>query len=304
MEAETAGAGPRAGARRAARPGGLRAAGGVPRGGAGHATSRCTTRRRADPQAWWLKQTAALDWFAEPTQALDDSEPALLQVVRRRQAERLLQLPRPPRRGGQRRPGRLPLARRGGRGARGHLRRPAPRRPAARQRAARPRRRGRRRRRHLPADDPRGRGGDARLRADRRPAQRRLRRLLARRGQGADAVLRREGADHRRRRPAQGQDGRDQARGRRVPRRGAVDRDRGRRPQHRRRGRDDRRPRRLLRRGDRGRRRRVPAGRARRREPAVHPLQLRLDREAEGDPPHDRRLPDRRSRGRTSTSST
>ena len=33
---------------------------------------------------------------------------------------------------------------------------------------------------------------------------------------------------------------RDQAGGRRVPRRGAVDRDRGRRPQHRRRGRDDR----------------------------------------------------------------
>ncbi len=28
-----------------------------------------------DPQAWWLQQTAALDWFAEPTQALDDSNP-------------------------------------------------------------------------------------------------------------------------------------------------------------------------------------------------------------------------------------
>ncbi len=28
-----------------------------------------------DPQAWWLEQTAALDWFAEPTEALDDSNP-------------------------------------------------------------------------------------------------------------------------------------------------------------------------------------------------------------------------------------
>ena len=38
-------------------------------------------------------------------------EPAVRQVVRRRQAQRLLQLPRPPRRGRQRRPRRLPLAR-------------------------------------------------------------------------------------------------------------------------------------------------------------------------------------------------
>ncbi len=26
-----------------------------------------------DPQAWWLEQTTALDWFAEPTQGVDDS---------------------------------------------------------------------------------------------------------------------------------------------------------------------------------------------------------------------------------------
>ena len=105
-------------------------------------------------------------------------------------------------------------------------------------------------------------------------------------------------------RPAQGQGGRDQAGGRRLPRRGAVDRDRGRRPQHRRRGRDDRGPRRLLRRGDRGRRRGVPAGRARRRAPALHPLHLGLDGEAEGDPAHHRRLPDRRRVDAQATSST
>ena len=41
------------------------------------------------------------------------------------------------------------------------------------------------------------------------------------RGQGADGVLRGQGADHRRRGPAQGQGGRDQAGRRRVPRRRA-----------------------------------------------------------------------------------
>ena len=55
----------------------------------------------------------------------------------------------------------------------------ARRRAALRQRAQGPRHRGRRRRRDLPADDPRGRRRDARLRAHRRGPQRRLRRLLA-----------------------------------------------------------------------------------------------------------------------------
>ena len=46
--------------------------------------------------------------------------------------------------------------------------------------------------------------------------------------------------------------------------------------------------------GDGGRRRRVPARADGRRGPALHPLHLGLDREAEGHPPHHRRLPDRR----------
>ena len=116
---------------------------------------------------------------------------------------------------GLRRPGRLPLARGGGRGARHHLRRPAPRRAALRQRAEGPGDRPGRRRRDLPADDPRGRRGHAGLRAHRRAAQRRVRRLLAGVGARAHGVLRRQGADHRRRRAAQGQDGADQAAGRR-----------------------------------------------------------------------------------------
>ena len=52
--------------------------------------------------------------------------------------------------------------------------------------------------------------------------------------------------------------------------------------------------RRLLRRDPRGRGRRVPGRAAGRRAPAVHPLHLRLDRQAQGHPAHDRRLPDRR----------
>ena len=64
------------------------------------------------------------------------------------------------------------------------------------------------------------------------------------------------------------------------------------------------RPRRLLRRGARGRRRGMRGRAARRRAPAVHPVHVGLDGEAEGHPAHDRRLPDSASRGPTSTSST
>ena len=69
-----------------------------------------------------------------------------------------------------------------------------------------------------------------------------------------------------------------------------------RRPPHRDRLPDARGARRLLRRADGGRRRRVPGRAAGRRAPALHPLHLGLDREAEGDPAHHRRLPDRRRR--------
>ncbi len=218
-------------------------------------------------------------------------QPAVRQVVRGRQAQRLLQLRRPPRRGRQRRPRGLPLARRGGRGARRHVRRPAPRRPALRQRAEGPRDRAGRRGRDLPADDPRGRRGDARLRADRRAAQRRLRRLLAGVGQGADGVLRGEGADHRRRRAPQGQDGADQAAGRRGDGRPRPPRDDHRRPAHQRRLLDAGGPRLLVAHRGGGRRRRVPGRAAGRRAPALHPLHERLDGQAEGHPAHHRRLP-------------
>ncbi len=57
--------------------------------------------------------------------------------------------------------------------------------------------------------------------------------------------------------------------------------------------RDDRGPRRLLRRGDRGRKRGLPRRAAGGRAPALHPLHLRIDGEAEGHPAHHRRLSDR-----------
>ena len=62
---------------------------------------------------------------------------------------------------------------------------------------------------------------------------------------------------------------------------------------------DGGRARRLLRRGDRGGVRRLPGRAVRRRAPAVRALHERLDREAEGHPAHDRRLPDGRRRGPT-----
>ena len=102
----------------------------------------------------------------------------------------------------------------------------ARRRAAARQRAEGARGAQGRRGRDLPADDPRGRRGDARLRPDRRAAQRDLRRLRARLGAGAARGVGREGPDHRGRRPAQGQDGRRQGRPRRGHRRPAGARDR------------------------------------------------------------------------------
>ena len=129
-----------------------------------------------------------------------------------------------------------------------------------------------RRGRDLPADDPRGRGGDAGLRPDRRDPQRRLRRLLGRVGPRADGIRRGQGAGHRRRRPAQGQDRADQGAGRRGDGRAGEPREDRRHPRHRDRLPDDRGPRRLLRRGLRGGRPGVPGGADGGRAPALHPL--------------------------------
>ena len=124
--------------------------------------------------------------------------------------------------------------------------------------------------RDLHADDPRAADRDARLRADRRAAHRRVRRVLRRGAVRADQRLRREGPDHRGRRLAARQEGRPQAPRRRGGR-GHAD--------------------------DRARHRRRPLRRRRAHGPAPRPLVARDRR-----PPAARCAP--RSRSRASTCST
>ncbi len=149
---------------------------------------------------------------------------------------------------------------------------------------------------HLHADGPRGRRRDARLHPDRRDPQRRLRRLQRQLGRRADGGLRRQGPDHGRRDDAARPADADEVGRRRDHRPAAGAGARDRRQPRRHRPADDRRPRPLLARPRRCRRRRVRAGADGLRGPALHPLHVGLDRGAEGDPAHDRRLPDRRQR--------
>ncbi len=247
----------------------------------------------ADPVGWWSEQARALDWFEEPTTALDDSNApfytwfkggtlnASYNCVDRHIDAGLGD--------------RVAFHWHGEEGEQRAITYAdlPPRRPAGRQRAEGSWRRQGRRRRDLPADDPRGRRRHARVCPHRGAAQRRLRRLLRRVGARTHGGLPRQGADHRRSRPPQGQDRAGQVHGRRGHGR---PRDAGvhlRGPQHRRGLSDGRRPRRLL--GRRAGRRRpgVPGRAPGRRAPAVHPVLLGLDRKAQGHPAHHRRLPDR-----------
>ena len=111
----------------------------------------------ADRLGFWAEQARAADLghALRPDPRLDDA--AVREVVRRRRAQRRLQLRRPARRGRQRRPRRHPLRGRARRHPHHHLRRAAARGQPGRQRADRPGVRQGRPRRHLPADDPRGR---------------------------------------------------------------------------------------------------------------------------------------------------
>ena len=220
-------------------------------------------------------------------------QPAVRPLVRRRHAQRRLQLPRPPRRGRQRRPGRVPLGGRARRHPHGHLRRAHRGGEARRERARCARRQAGRPRRHLHAAHPGGGHRDARGRPAGCRALGRVRRVQ--RGVSAQPHRRRpgEGRHHRRRRVAQGQGLPAQAdRGCGARRWRRIDRARARRPPRRERDRLDRRPRPLVaRRAGQGGRRARGRG-VRGREPAVHPLHLRHHREAQGHPAHQRRLPD------------
>jgi hypothetical protein len=162
-----------------------------------------------------------------------DVDPAVGDVVRGGNAERLLQLPGPPRRGRRGRQGRLPLGGRARRGAHDHLQGAARRGLPIRERPEVARCREGRSRGDLPRHGARAPRRDARLRPDRRAPLGRLRRLLRgvpprsdQRRRGEDRDHRRRWVPTRRRRPAEGQHRR---RGRRVPldrarRHGAPDR--------------------------------------------------------------------------------
>ena len=146
-------------------------------------------------------------------------------------------------------------------------------------------------RRHLPADDPRGRRRDAGLRAHRRPALGRVRGVLGRGPELPHPGRGVQGRHHRRRRlPARGPVG-PQAGGRRRPGQGHPGRARARGQAHRA-GRRLERPRRLVARGDRAGRRHPRGAGHGGRAPALHPLHLGHHGEAEGHLPHHRRLPD------------
>ena len=48
-------------------------------------------RSMADPEGFWGEAATAIDWDTPPATVLDDSQPALLPLVPRRPAQRLLQ---------------------------------------------------------------------------------------------------------------------------------------------------------------------------------------------------------------------
>ncbi len=219
----------------------------------------------------------------------------LREVVSGREAERGLQLRRPTRRRRERRQGRLLLGgRAGGRAPNDHLRRPAGRGGSSRERAQEARREEGHAGGDLHGDGSGGARGDARLRADRGSAHRRLRRLLLGRAGRPPERHGLRASDHAGRRAAQRRQGAAEGERRRgaggVAGREAL----GRPPAHRRQCRLERRPRPLVARAGRRRAHRrgvLPARADGLGGPALPALHERDDRQAEGHRPHHRRLP-------------
>ena len=151
----------------------------------------------ADPEAWWAEQAEALDWDKRWDIVLDESEAPFYKWFT----------------GGKLNASHNCLDRHveagngdrvafHWRGEEGEERDVTyadllPRRPAPGERAEGARDRQGRRGGDLPADDPRGGGGHAGVRADRGAPQRGVRGLLTGQREGADGVLGGQGADHR-----------------------------------------------------------------------------------------------------------
>ena len=201
----------------------------------------------ADFEGFWARQADALDWFEEWHTVLEWDLPFAKWFVGGK-LNVVVQLPRPPRRQRSRRPGRVPLGGRTRRHPHDHVRASCSPTSAAsptRSRASASQR-GDRVCIYL-GDGARAADGAARVRADRRAALRRVRRVLVGLVARSHPGRRGQGRRHRRRRvaarpgrPAQAD---DRHRGRGVP----VDREGARAPAHRAGRRpDDERPRRLV----------------------------------------------------------
>src|SRR6266508_4361441 len=85
-------------------------------------------QKAEDYEGFWGEQAEALHWAEKWDTVLDQSDPPFFKWGSPA-GRSTSPMCRSPRRGGQRRPRRVPLARRGGRGARHHVRGPASRRP-------------------------------------------------------------------------------------------------------------------------------------------------------------------------------
>ena len=152
---------------------------------------------RADPEGFWMEAAQAIAWDRAPTRARHGGE-GRSGLVRRRDGERVPQRRRSARGGRARRPGGAdPRQPRHAQHLPHHLRRAARRHRAARRGAGRPRRGRGRPGGDLHAHDPRGRGRDAGLRADRRRPFRRVRGLRRARAGAADRRLRAQGRARR-----------------------------------------------------------------------------------------------------------
>ena len=169
---------------------------------------------------WEPEGRERVTWFEPFTSSTSGA--AICEVVPGRHAQHLLQLRRSPRRGRPGREGRLLLGGRArGRAADDHVRRSPARGGPARQRAEEARRRQGHGGRDLHGHGARGPGRDARVRAPRRPAHGRLRRLLGRLAVRPSERHGLRGADHPGRGVAQGAAGAAEAERRRGARRRA-----------------------------------------------------------------------------------
>ena len=238
-----------------------------------------------DYSGFWAKLAQGeLLWHKPFTQVARRIQRAVLQMVRGRRTQCVVQLPRSQSGERQCRKDRDHLRGRRRRGDARHVSRSLSSRLPFRQRAQVAGHQERRPRHRLHADVDRGRRRDAGMRAHRRHALGRLRRLFRQVAAGADHRRRRHRGDHRRRAGARRQAPAAQGDRRRGAgtRRLRSDRQRHRLPAHRRQGRVLRAARRVdaRTRGEAGRHLRARVGG--RRAPAVHPLYLGIDRQAEG----------------------